>query len=124
MSLGIGIFTRDLTFILDGNPDYLRNVVNLHKRRQVYAKLEEIKKFQTNRYNFEPVLALQEVLTNHVPMHEDDLHALSHSLEPSHQFISNESRIRSGSVSSLTNLGFLKHSFSKNSGSSSNLLSV
>ena len=32
----IGVFLKDLTFIADGNPDYIRGgLVNLHKRRQV-----------------------------------------------------------------------------------------
>ena len=105
-------------------------MINLHKRRQLYAKIEEIRRFQSDRYNFEPVLALQEVLTNHLPIHEDDLHALSHSLEPSQQqgqaSSQSDGRIRSSSVSSLTNLGFLKHSISTKTigGSSSNILNV
>ena len=33
----IGVFLKDLTFIADGNPDYIRGgLVNLHKRRQVW----------------------------------------------------------------------------------------
>ena len=32
----IGVFLKDLTFICDGNPDYLRGgLINIHKRRQV-----------------------------------------------------------------------------------------
>ena len=32
----VGVFLKDLTFICDGNPDYLRGgLINLHKRRQV-----------------------------------------------------------------------------------------
>lgn len=129
LTLFVGIFTRDLTFIIDGNPDFLHNLINLHKRRQLYAKLEEIRHFQGDRYKFEPVPALQDLLTQHVPVNEDDLHALSHSLEPPIQEGGGatpiEGRLRSGSVSSLTNLGFLKQSFSsRTSGSSSNLLSI
>ena len=125
----VGIFTRDITFILDGNPDFLHNLINLHKRRQLYAKLEEIRHFQGNKYKFEPVPALQELLTQHVPVNEDDLHTQSHSLEPPVQegggVTPAEGRMRSNSVSSLTNLGFLRQSFnSRTSGSSSNLLSL
>lgn len=36
----IGVFLKDLTFICDGNPDYLRGgLINLHKRRQVQHEL-------------------------------------------------------------------------------------
>ena len=32
----VGVFLKDLTFICDGNPDYLRGgLINIHKRRQV-----------------------------------------------------------------------------------------
>ena len=32
----VGVFLKDLTFLSDGNPDYLRGgLINLHKRRQV-----------------------------------------------------------------------------------------
>eukprot|EP00731_Ephydatia_muelleri_P012211 Em0006g1105a len=45
----IGVFLKDLTFICDGNPDYLRGgLINVHKRRQVYSKVEEIKRLQKN----------------------------------------------------------------------------
>ncbi len=131
-----GIFCKDLTFIADGNPDYLRNTINLHKRRQLFAKIEEIRHFQSDRFNFEPVIPLQMIITNHVPLQEDDFHNLSQTLEPpshsprpssQHGFLETGSgRHRSASISSLTTLGFLKHSFNivKSSGSSSNLLSV
>ncbi len=37
----IGVFLKDLTFISDGNPDYLRGgLINLNKRRQVYIVLQ------------------------------------------------------------------------------------
>jgi hypothetical protein len=35
----VGVFLKDLTFICDGNPDYLRGgLINMHKRRQVRKK--------------------------------------------------------------------------------------
>ncbi len=35
----VGVFLKDLTFICDGNPDYLRGgLINMHKRRQVWKK--------------------------------------------------------------------------------------
>ena len=126
----VGIFTRDLTFIYDGNPDYIRNCINMHKRRQLFAKLEEIRYFQSNHYNFEPVPGLQAVLVNHVLSSEEELHSLSHSLESAQSH--GEGRQRSNSVSSLTNIGLLKHSMKSsaginninNGGSATNLLHV
>ena len=38
----VGVFLKDLTFICDGNPDYLRGgLINLHKRRQVCGRSQE-----------------------------------------------------------------------------------
>ncbi len=38
----VGVFLKDLTFICDGNPDYLRGgLINMHKRRQVGAAIPQ-----------------------------------------------------------------------------------
>eukprot|EP00731_Ephydatia_muelleri_P006267 Em0003g515a len=56
----------DLTFICDGNPDYVRGgLINVHKRRQVYSKVEEIKRLQRDAYNFQPVPELQNYFTQY-----------------------------------------------------------
>ncbi|KAL5502430.1 hypothetical protein EMCRGX_G009201 [Ephydatia muelleri] len=74
---------EDLTFICDGNPDYLRGgLINVHKRRQVYSKVEEIKRLQRDAYNFQPVLELQNYFTQYCLTPDDELHSLSHELEP------------------------------------------
>ncbi|KAL5502434.1 hypothetical protein EMCRGX_G009205 [Ephydatia muelleri] len=79
----IGVFLKDLTFICDGNPDYLRGgLINVHKRRQVYSKVEEIKRLQRDAYNFQPVLELQNYFTQYRLTPDDELHSLSHELEP------------------------------------------
>ncbi|KAK3697424.1 hypothetical protein QZH41_019237, partial [Actinostola sp. cb2023] len=49
-----GIYMKDLTFIAEGNPDFLKGgLVNLSKRRQVYLVVNEIRRFQKNSYNFQ-----------------------------------------------------------------------
>ncbi|KAL5502459.1 hypothetical protein EMCRGX_G009237 [Ephydatia muelleri] len=73
----------DLTFICDGNPDYLRGgLINVHKRRQVYSKVEEIKRLQRDAYNFQPVLEMQNYFTQYRLTSDDELHSLAHELEP------------------------------------------
>jgi hypothetical protein len=79
----IGVFLKDITFIADGNPDYIRGgLVNLHKRRQVYQKLEEISHFQHDHYNYHVVPELQAYLVGFHPVSDEELHSKSHVLEP------------------------------------------
>eukprot|EP00111_Clytia_hemisphaerica_P006364 TCONS_00018439-protein len=78
-----GIYLKDLTFITDGNPDYLKGgVVNLSKRRQVHVLLEEIRRFQKKRYNFQEVQEIREYLLSKSFVSEDKLHQMSKKNEP------------------------------------------
>ncbi|KAI9190231.1 hypothetical protein H9P43_001664 [Blastocladiella emersonii ATCC 22665] len=63
----LGVFITDLTFIEDGNPDYLpeNHLINFEKRRKVAAIIEEITRWQRScRYHLYPVPALQKFLTD------------------------------------------------------------
>ena len=52
----LGIYLKDLTFATDGNPDCLRGgLINLAKRRYMYVVLEEMKRFQKEKYLFQEV---------------------------------------------------------------------
>ncbi|KZT28888.1 ras GEF [Neolentinus lepideus HHB14362 ss-1] len=51
-----GIYLSDLTFIGDGNVDTLNgNLVNFRKRQRVAEVIQEIKRWQSRPYNFQPV---------------------------------------------------------------------
>ncbi len=53
-----GTYLSDLTFIEDGNPDSMNDLINFTKREMVYNTIAEIKNFQQTGYNFpiiEPV---------------------------------------------------------------------
>lgn len=51
-----GIYLTDLTFIGDGNADTLNgNMVNFRKRQRVAEIIQEIKRYQSIPYNFQPV---------------------------------------------------------------------
>ena len=55
-SLSLGVYLKDLIYISEGNPDYLNGgMINLGKRRLLYAVLHQIRRFQVKSYNFEPV---------------------------------------------------------------------
>eukprot|EP00794_Sanderia_malayensis_P018096 gene18096-19905_t len=80
-----GLYLKDLTFIGDGNPDYLTNgLINLSKRRQVYVLLEEIHRFQRKKYNFQKVPEVREYLFSRPYVPEDQLHQMSREIEPTH----------------------------------------
>ncbi|KAL5502446.1 hypothetical protein EMCRGX_G009221 [Ephydatia muelleri] len=100
-----------MTFICDGNPDYLRGgLINVHKRRQVYSKVEEIKHLQRDAYNFQLVLELQNYFTQYRLTPDDELHSLSHELEPKMVVHRRATRSRSSTnLSSTTpNFSFFK----------------
>ncbi|XP_047134690.1 uncharacterized protein LOC100197014 isoform X1 [Hydra vulgaris] len=79
-----GMYLKDLTFICDGNADYLKGgIVNLSKRRQVYSLLEEINQFQRKKYNFQEVPEVKSYLLSKSFVSEDQLHNMSKKIEPS-----------------------------------------
>ncbi|XP_065070350.1 uncharacterized protein LOC135695275 isoform X1 [Rhopilema esculentum] len=78
-----GLYLKDLTFITDGNPDYLTNgLINLNKRRQVYLLLDEIHRFQKKKYNFQKVPEVRDYLYNRPNIPEEQLHKMSREIEP------------------------------------------
>lgn len=78
-----GIYLKDLTFISDGNPDYLKGgIINLTKRRQVFMLLEGIHRFQRKRYNFQEVSEIKTYLLSKPLVSEDQLHQISKEHEP------------------------------------------
>eukprot|EP00731_Ephydatia_muelleri_P005768 Em0003g16a len=85
----VGVFLKDLTFICDDNPDYLRGgLINVHKRRQ---------NSRTTSHS-----------TRLTP--DDELHSLSHELEPKMVVHRRATRSRSSTnLSSTTpNFSFFK----------------
>ncbi|XP_065910773.1 uncharacterized protein [Dysidea avara] len=59
----LGVYIKDLISISEGNSDYVHGgLVNVHKRRQVYVKLMELKMMQLNKYNFKSLHHVQQIL--------------------------------------------------------------
>lgn len=58
----LGIYLQDLTFIEDGNPDFLRkssNLINFAKRHKTAEVIRELKQFQNFAYNFHAINEFQ-----------------------------------------------------------------
>lgn len=62
----LGVFLRDLTFIEDGNPDFVEDdsLMNFEKMRMISNVLSTIAKYQKVPYNFEPVPVIQDYIIN------------------------------------------------------------
>lgn len=61
-----GVYLTDLTFVEDGNPDYLdsaQQYVNFAKRIKASSIIENIRQFQIMAYNFEEVPDIQQFLS-------------------------------------------------------------
>lgn len=81
----IGLHLKDLTFIEDGNSTVLPNGnINFRKLRLIAKVFHDILHYQTSRYGFEPVLALQNYFRNIVSLDESRRFELSYQCEPRH----------------------------------------
>ncbi|KAF7723367.1 hypothetical protein EC973_002066 [Apophysomyces ossiformis] len=83
----LGIYLQDLTFIEDGNSDYLpksSNFINFAKRQKTAEVIREIKQFQSSPYTFEEVPELQDYIKSHLETSQDveTLYEKSLQLEP------------------------------------------
>jgi hypothetical protein len=83
----LGIYLQDLTFIEDGNPNFLKtskDLINFAKRAKTAEVIREIQQYQTMGYQFRTVEEIQTfVIENlHSSRDEDQLYKESLKLEP------------------------------------------
>jgi len=85
----LGVYLTDLTFIEDGNPNYLATVegrtdiINFEKMRKVAAVIEKILIYQAAPYNFEKVPLVYDHIQNTLPqIDENAAFELSRQIEP------------------------------------------
>jgi predicted MPP superfamily phosphohydrolase len=77
-----GTYLTDITFIEDGNPDYIKGLINFRKRELVYLVIREVQQYQLQRYNYEYVDNIAHFLAE-LPYHTDEeLYELSLVHEP------------------------------------------
>jgi len=79
----IGVYLSDLTFIEDGNPNMVGNLINFEKRRLLCSVILELQTYQQKPYNLQVVAPLYELLA-HLPNPPDEakLYATSLVREP------------------------------------------
>jgi len=78
----VGVFLMDLTFVEDGNPDYIGDLINFSKRKLVHNALSKIDYFQSQPYNFKPVLEIQDVISSFASYDNKQLYDMSLACEP------------------------------------------
>ncbi|CEJ00846.1 Putative Ras GEF [Rhizopus microsporus] len=82
----LGIYLQDLTFIEDGNPNFLKgsNLINFAKRAKTAEVIREIQQYQSIGYPFKPVEEIQGFIWEnlHSSRDEDQLYNESLKLEP------------------------------------------
>lgn len=80
----IGLFLTDLTFIEDGNQDFLteHNLINWDKRRKVSAVILQVRQFQQLAYCLSPVAPIQEWYKQVVVLDANAAYELSLLREP------------------------------------------
>jgi RasGEF domain len=87
----LGMYLSDLTFIEDGNPDFLfyrddtthnTDLVNILKLRRISNVVGEWAMFQQKPYHFAPVLRYQMLLLDQGVMDSKEMYAKSLRLEP------------------------------------------
>jgi len=78
----LGMYQTDLTFIEDGNPDFLKDLINFRKRTLISDVIAEIQLYQQIPY---PVIANEKLLAplKNLPYCKDDqLYQMSLLREP------------------------------------------
>ncbi|KAI7898139.1 ras guanine nucleotide exchange factor domain-containing protein [Cokeromyces recurvatus] len=80
----LGIYLQDLTFIEDGNPDFLKksnNLINFAKQQKAAEVIREIKQFQSPPYIFQYVPEIQDYIKMQLETSRDVDYLYERSLE-------------------------------------------
>jgi len=77
-----GTYLTDITFIEDGNADYIDGLINYRKREMVYGVIRDIQQYQQQSYTFPMVDGIAHYLTELPSNDEETLYSLSLLREP------------------------------------------
>jgi len=58
----IGVYLTDLTYMEDGNPNFIDNRINFTKRSLISTLIREIQQYQAINYSIKPIKELQQLL--------------------------------------------------------------
>lgn len=82
----LGVYLKDLTFVADGNDDYIKGteLINYGKRVKAAAIIQEIQQYQAVPYPLQPVPELQDYIIQNMNNARDvsEMYTVSLNLEP------------------------------------------
>ncbi|KAI5810996.1 ras guanine nucleotide exchange factor domain-containing protein [Peziza echinospora] len=82
----LGVYLKDLTFVADGNPDYIKGteLINFGKRAKTAAIIREIQQYQSVPYPLQPIQELQDYIQSNMQAAKDvtEMFNISLALEP------------------------------------------
>lgn len=78
----LGVYLTDLTFIEDGNQNFLDGLINFKKRQMVYKIIADIQLYQQDKYDISPNPNILSFLSKLDFKDENDLYKLSLIREP------------------------------------------
>ncbi|KAJ6248620.1 ras guanine nucleotide exchange factor i-related [Anaeramoeba flamelloides] len=78
----LGVYLTDLTFIEEGNPDFIDGLINFSKRRLIYDVIFEIQNFQNKCYNLQPIQQIVSFLEKLPILDEKECYSKSLKYEP------------------------------------------
>jgi len=79
----LGVYLTDLTFIEEGNPDMIGNLINFTKRKLIYNVIFTIQQYQSAPYNLQPIIQIQQFFNKFQKLpKEQDLFVQSLEKEP------------------------------------------
>ncbi|KAJ5078864.1 ras guanine nucleotide exchange factor i-related [Anaeramoeba ignava] len=85
----LGVHLTDLTFIEDGNPDFIGDLINFSKRIQISKVIRNIQQYQQKGYELQPVQQIQSLLTKFKNLSESEIYPKSLTIEPRDASIEN-----------------------------------
>jgi len=77
-----GVYLQDLTFIEDGNPDQIEDLINFSKRILVRKILSQVATFQQEAFNYVEVPLVRAYLDSLPQLDDDQIYKLSLQCEP------------------------------------------
>eukprot|EP01156_Anaeramoeba_ignava_P002039 Anaeramoba_ignava/a217381_69.p1 GENE.a217381_69~~a217381_69.p1 ORF type:complete len:764 (-),score=277.08 a217381_69:108-2399(-) len=78
----LGVYLTDITFIEDGNPDKIDNLINFYKRVLVSKVIINLQQYQQMGYNFQPVHQIQILFQKFQKWDDAEIYKKSLLIEP------------------------------------------
>ena len=78
----LGVYLTDLTFIEDGNQNFIDGLINFKKRQMIYNIIADVQLYQQDKYNIPPNPAILSFLSKLESKSEIELYKLSLVREP------------------------------------------